>query len=247
MPSVFDRSLPLKKNSGIMKMYTFLLAALLFSHSGFTQQKDIEVFEKKDGNKNIVVARNTSKTSYMVTVVINAKGMDVTPSTTVEAVIPGGYMKEMATLVPRPGEGWSYGYEVSFVEYTGALPKSTPTSSSTQGSKPSAVATTTPLQTPTPAKAPVSPEQTSLTSAPIVVYSQAGCGRCSFVKKDLDSKGVKYVEIDVNSPSAEVNNMWQKLRDGGFDGNSITMPVMRVDGQYHYNIKDLAGFVGTIK
>jgi len=230
-----------------MKLYTFLLAAFLFSHSGFAQQKDIEVFEKKDGNKNIVVARNTSKTSYMVTVVITAKGMDVTPSTTVEAIIPGGYMKEMATLVPKPGEGWSYGYEVSFVEYSGTLPKSNTPSTPTQGSKPSSTtSTTTPSQTPT-VKAPASPEQASLTSAPIVVYSQAGCGRCSFVKKDLDSKGVKYVEIDVNAPSPEVNNMWQKLRDGGFDGNSITMPVVRVDGQYHYNIKDLAGFVATIK
>lgn len=230
-----------------MKLYTFLLATLLFSHSGFAQQKDIEVFEKKDGNKNIVVARNTSKTSYMVTVVITATGMDVTPSTTVESVIPGGYMKEMATLVPRPGEGWSYGYEVSFVEYTGALPKSSPMASPTKGSKPSATANTTPLNSPTVAKAPASPQETSLTSAPIVVYSQAGCGRCSFVKKDLTSRGVKFVEIDVNSPSPEVNNMWQKLRDGGFNGDSVTMPVVRVDGQYHYNIKDLPGFVATLK
>ncbi len=244
---VFGRSLPLEKISVIMKLYTFLLATLLFSHSGFAQQKDIEVFEKKDGNKNIVVARNTSKTSYMVTVVITATGMDVTPSTTVEAVIPGGYMKEMATLVPRPGEGWSYGYEVSFVEYTVALPKSSPMASPTQGSKPPATANTTPLKTPTTAKAPASPQETSLTSAPIVVYSQAGCGRCSFVKKDLTTRGVKFVEIDVNSPSPEVNNMWQQLRDGGFNGDSVTMPVVRVDGQYHYNIKDLAGFVATLK
>jgi glutaredoxin len=247
MPFVLDRSLPLKKIYGIMKLYTFLLATLLFSHSGFAQQKDIEVYEKKDGNKNIIVARNTSKTSYMVTVVITAKGMEVTPSTTVEAVIPGGYLKEMATLVPIPGEGWSYGYEVSFAEYTGALPKSSPTTSPTQGSKPATTASTTPLQKPTVAKAPVSPEETNLTSAPIVVYSQAGCGRCSFVKKDLTARGVKFVEIDVNSPSPEVNNMWQQLRDGGFNGDSVTMPIVRVDGQYHYNIKDLAGFVATIK
>jgi glutaredoxin len=182
-------------------------------------------------------------------VVINAKGMDVTPSTTVEAVIPGGYMKEMATLVPRPGEGWSYGYEVSFVEYTGELPKTKSTSSPAPGKQPasSPTATSTPSQTPTATKAPDTPTQTSLTSAPIVVYSQAGCGRCSYVKKELNTRGVKFVEIDVNSTSPEVNNMWQKLRDGGFDGDSVTMPVVRVDGEYHYNIKDLAGFVATLK
>ncbi len=242
MRFVFDRPLSLMKISGIMKMYTLLLAALLFSHSGFTQQNDIEVYEKKDGNKNIVIARNTSKLSYMVTIVISATGMDVTPSTTVEAVLPGGFMKEMATLVPRPGEGWSYGYEVSFVEYVGELPKSnTTTKSSTSDKK------TTPTQSGTTAKPPVQPALAPLTTAPIVVYSQAGCGRCSFVKKELNAKGVKFVEIDVNSTSPEVNNMWQKLRDGGFNGDSITMPVVRVDGEYHYNIKDLAGFISGLK
>ena len=242
MRFVFACSLTLGKISIIMKLYTLLLATLLFSHSGFAQQNDIEVYEKKDGNKNIVIARNTSKTSYMVTIVINATGMDVTPSTTVEAVIPGGFMKEMATLVPIPGEGWSYGYEVSFVEYIGEAPKSNTVTKSSTPEK-----NTTLSQSGTTAKAPATPAATNLTTAPIVVYSQAGCGRCSFVTKEMQAKGVKFVEIDVNSPSPEVNNMWQKLRDGGFNGDSVTMPVVRVDGEYHYNIKDLAGFVSALK
>lgn len=243
MPFVQVRSLTLMKISAIMKLYTLLLAILLFSHSGFAQQNDIEVYEKKDGNKNIVVARNTGKTSYMVTITINATGMDVTPSTTVEAVIKGGFMKEMATLVPRPGAEWSYGYEVSFVEYTGEEPKSNTAAKQNATS----TKTTTTSQTGTTAKPPVTPPPAALTTAPIVVYSQAGCGRCSFVKKELNAKGVKFVEVDVNSTSPEVNNMWQKLRDGGFNGDSITMPVVRVDGEYHYNIKDLAGFVAGLK
>ncbi len=231
-----------------MKLYTFLLAILLFSHSGFAQQKDIEVFEKKEGNKNIVVARNTSKLSYMVTVVVNATGMDVTPSTTITAVIPGGYMKEMATLVPKPGEGWSYGYEVSFVEYEGELPKSNKTTTPTNTTPTTTPSVpSSPSQTGTTAKPPVAPTQASLTTAPIVVYSQAGCGRCSFVKKELNTRGVKFVEIDVNSTSPEVNNMWQQLREGGFNGDSVTMPVVRVNGEYHYNIKDLSGFVAGLK
>jgi len=233
-----------------MKFFAFLLATLLFSHHAIAQDNDIEVFEKKDGNKNIVVARNVSKTSYLVTIEITAKGMDVTPSMTVESVVPGGYMKEMATLVPRPGEGWSYGYEVSFVEYTGQAPKAN-SSSSTSPATPSTTSTDAKPATSTTAaatvKVPVTPAATNLTSAPIVIYTQAGCGRCAFVKKDLTSRGVKFVEIDVNSSSPEVNNMWQKLREGGFNGDSITMPVVRVDGEYHYNIPDLPGFVATIK
>jgi glutaredoxin len=67
------------------------------------------------------------------------------------------------------------------------------------------------------------------------------------VKKEMNAKGIAYEEIDISSTSPEVNNMWKQLRDGGFTGNSVTMPVVRVNGQYHYDIKDLMGFVGKLK
>jgi len=36
------------------------------------------------------------------------------------------------------------------------------------------------------------------------------------------------------------------LRDGGFTGDSVTMPVVKVNGKLHYNIKDLTGFVNGL-
>lgn len=223
-----------------MKLSTVLVAALvILSGSIIAQQNDIEVFEKKDGNKNIVIARNVGKVSYTVTLKIEAKGMDVTPGMAVEAVVPAGYMKEMATLTPRPGEAWSYGYEVSFLEYTG-----TPVKTTSPGTTKNDAAPATPA-TPKPAT-PQAPK-TELSKAPIIVYSQVGCGRCSFVKKEMKAKDIAFEEVDVNSGSPEVNNMWKQLRDGGFTGESVTMPVVKVNGQLHYNIKDLAGFVNGIK
>jgi glutaredoxin len=218
-----------------MKFCISLLASLVLITSGIAQQKDIEVFEKKDGIKNIVYARNTGKVSYLVTINITSQGMDVTPSSKAEAVVPAGFMKEMATIVPRPGEGWSYGYEVSFTEYAGELPKTT------TPSKTDAPLTSTPTPAKTPAPAP------ELSSAPIIVYTQAGCGRCSTVKKEMNAKGISFLEVDVNSSSPEVADMWKKLRDGGFTGTSVTMPVVKVDGKLHYNIKDLMGFVAGLK
>ena len=73
-----------------MKHIVILVAALLLHLTGFAQKNDIEIFEKKDGNKNIVVARNTGKVSYLVTLSINSKGMNVTPGAEVEAVVPAG-------------------------------------------------------------------------------------------------------------------------------------------------------------
>jgi glutaredoxin len=220
-----------------MKHMVILFAALLLHLSGYTQENDIEIFEKKEGNKNIVVARNTGKVSYLVTISINSKGMNVTPGAKVEAVVPAGFMKEMATLVPRPGESWSYGYDVSFTEYAGEPLKTNP-SGPGQPEAPNTPTTTAP--------APPAPP-TELSSAPIIVYTQAGCGRCSSVKSQMKAKGIVYQEVDVNSGSPEVNNMWKQLRDGGFTGDSVTMPVVKVNGKLHYNIKDLTGFVSSLK
>lgn len=220
-----------------MKHFVLLVAALLLHLSGYSQKNDIEIFEKKDGNKNIVVARNIGKVSYLVTLSINSKGMNVTPGAEVEAVVPAGFMKEMATLVPRPGESWSYGYDVSFTEYAGEPLKTNPAGPGQPE------APMTPSVTPAAPSAP----KAALSSAPIIVYTQAGCGRCSSVKSQMKAKGIVYEEVDVNSGSPEVANMWKQLRDGGFTGDSVTMPVVKVNGKLHYNIKDLTGFVSSLK
>jgi glutaredoxin len=219
-------------------LYSVLIVTLLLAFtSAIAQENDIEVFEKKEGNKNIVFARNTGKVDYLVSISITAKGMDVTPGIAVEAVVPGGYMKQLATLTPRPGEAWSYGYDVSYMEHTGQEVKS-PSAQSAQTSSP-----VTPSMGTTPPPAP----QAKLSSAPIIVYTQVGCGRCSTVKKEMKAKGIAFEEVDVNSGSPEVNAMWKNLRDGGFTGDNVTMPVVKVNGQLHYNIKDLMGFVDGLK
>jgi glutaredoxin len=207
---------------------------LLTSTLALGQAQDIQVFEKKDGNNVIVVARNIGKTTYEVTVDITSSGMQVAPGPKVSAVIPAGYMKEMATLAPIPGQGWSYGYEVSFTESTGRA---------ASGLQANTDAPAQPAADARPATAPAP----KLSDAPLIVYTQATCGRCSMAKKELTARGVKFEEVDVNSGSPEVNAMWMKLRENGFTGNSVTMPVIRYNGTYHYDIKDLKGFIDGIK
>lgn len=219
-------------------MKNILLLCLTFFSSLLVAQQaqDITVYEKKEGTKNIVIARNTGKIAYVVTIKLRSSGMDVTPSMQVEAVIPAGHIKEMATLTPRPGESWSYGYDVSFTEHFGDTPKSADPVTSTP---PSNAATAHDSDH-------ASPTATTLSDARIIVYTKPGCGRCAAVKKQMDDKKLEYELVDVSSTSPEVNNMWQKLRESGFNGGSVTMPVVRVDGKYYYDIKDLGGFVGKL-
>jgi len=211
---------------------------LLFSALLVAQKPDVEVYEKKDGEKTMLIARNTGEAEATVKVTITSEGMDVTPSSVVESKIPGGFMKEMAVLVPRKGELWSYSYDVSIRKTV-----SKPAEPSTPPSPPKTSAVSTTSTTPQQLSAPAP----GLSDAEIILYAKPGCGRCTFAKKQLNSLGIQYVEVDTHSDSPEVANMWSQMRNQGFKGGSVTMPVIRVDGKYHYDIQDIGGFINKLK
>ncbi len=233
-----------------MKRTWILLLMTLLTGFMYAQQQDIQVYEKKEGSKVTVMARNIGKVSYKVTLQIDAKGIDVSPSTTALSVVPAGTIKQMALLIPRQGEEWSYSYEVSYMEYTGTADN---TKTGRMGSAPndggsmSAGSSSEPVKDVTAQSSLTPTAPATLSEARIIVYTKPGCSRCEYVKKQLTEKKVSHEIVDVSVPSAEVNDMWKKLRESGFTGESVTMPVIRVDGQYHYNIKDLSQFTADLK
>ena len=218
-----------------MKVLYIALVTFLFASASYAQKSDVEVYEKKDGNKTLIMARNTGTSEYKVKVTIKSEGMDVLPSSIVEVSLPGGFMKEMASVTPRAGELWSYSYDVAISRTVSKTTTATPTPE-------------TQKQTTTTAAVPKTiPASPVLSNAPIILYAKPGCGRCSFAKKQLNNLGVAYEEVNTQSDSPEVSNMWSQLREQGFKGGSVTMPVIRVNGQYHYDIKDLESFIGKLK
>jgi glutaredoxin len=226
-----------------MKSLTTFLFLFLILEISHAQKQDIDIFEKKEGSKIIVMARNTGKVDYTVSVDVTSTGMDVAPSNKVEKIVPSGFMKEMAYLTPRTGESWEYSYDVSFVKTSGVAvtqpqTPATPEPKQTQNS-PAVTKPNLPPPPPTPTS--------NLSTADIIVYTKPGCSRCSFVKKQLTSMGITFEEYSTTSQSLEINNMWAGLRSAGFSGGSVTMPVVRAKGKYYYNIPDLQGFVDTLK
>jgi len=215
-----------------MKSISSFILLLFLLATGFAQKNDIEVFEKKEGDKVMVFARNVGKVDYSVTLTFTSKGMDVKPSSKVEAVIPVGFMKEMGNLTPIPGESWEYSYKVNFVQYMGnASVPTDPNSLQKTSSPPTSTA----------------PANADLSKANVVLYSKPGCSRCAYTKKQLASLGIQFEEFSTTSNSPEISNMWAEIRKAGFTGGSITMPVVRADGKYYYNIEDLPSFVAGLK
>jgi glutaredoxin len=220
-----------------MKIFISLFSLFFVLTTGFSQKKDIEVFEKKDGSKIIVVVRNTGTTDCSVTLTITSKGMEVSPSAQVESMIPAGFMKEIATLMPIPGKDWEYSYDVAFTQTREKTPvKTTETTPSTLHNSTSTKQSTTQTNA-----------DLHLSTSDVILYSKPGCSRCSFVKQQLSSLNIPFEEYSTTSGSPEINNMWVQLRNSGFDGGSVTMPVVRANGKYYYNIPDLKEFVAKLK
>ncbi len=226
-----------------MKSFALLSFLFFIIATSYAQSQDVQVYEKKEGEKVIVIARNTGVKDYTVKITITSEGMDVHPSSIVEDLISGGHLKEMATITPRPGTTWSYGYEVSITQ---SMSKST-----TKPTPPSSTSSSLPKQPTSGAtmeeNKKIATADPSLSDARIILYAKPSCGRCDYAKKQLKVLGIQYVEVDTHSNSPEVPNMWAKMRNQGFAGGSVTMPVVRVDGKYHYDIKDLEGFLGKLK
>jgi pathogenesis-related protein 1 len=80
-------------------------------------------------------------------------------------------------------------------------------------------------------------------SQKIEVYTMEGCGRCAYTIEYLNEKNIQYTEF---STSNDENNskMWNILyATNKYKGGSITMPVVVINGEVNYNIKDLKGFL----
>src|SRR5687767_5371472 len=151
-----------------MRLLAFVFALVSFTSFTFAQKPDIEVYEKKEGDKVILMARNTGQSDYHVKITITSNGMDVVPAAVVEAKIPGGYMKEMATITPRQAVGWSYEYDVAITQ---TVTKTT--------AKPAAPTTTTAQKPEATSAAPTQKAATldpSLSTANIILYAKPGCG-----------------------------------------------------------------------
>jgi pathogenesis-related protein 1 len=80
----------------------------------------------------------------------------------------------------------------------------------------------------------------------IKVYTMEGCGRCAFTLEYLRNKGIKFTEYSTENDSYN-SEMWNLLRNSGLgNGESVSMPVVVLDGKVNYSIPDLESFLSNI-
>jgi glutaredoxin len=103
---------------------------------------------------------------------------------------------------------------------------------------------------PPPASAPVPPDDTPSGSAKpplralVVIYGASWCGACHDAEKYLKSKGVPYVEKDIEKDPGAAREMQDKLAKNGLRSGSI--PVIDVRGKVMvgFNPQEIDGALG---
>ncbi len=81
----------------------------------------------------------------------------------------------------------------------------------------------------------------------LIVFTRSGCNRCFYVTADLEKRGIKYKEYNIDVRTGFKDTMWSLLQESGYSGKSIQMPVVLYKRRVHYNIPDILEFSKILK
>lgn len=200
-----------------------IIIALLFiglnTVGGISQ--DVELEEERAVNGIKLFAKNNTADELEVLITVTYTGFTTDDKSPVSKVLNPSSKSLVFTLTAPAGVSCDYNVSVSYKKAKKAVEKPT----TTQGR-------TTSIQ---------------MNTAKINVFTQDGCGRCEYVVKYFKDMNIPFVELNttIHDPNQEL--MFEKLKEAGFTGNSVQMPVVWQNGKLDYNIKDLAKWVKTVK
>lgn len=223
----------------IQKISVFIF--MFLSLSSFAQN-EVELLEERTDKGIVLTAVNHSQNqSVEIILTITSSGFGLKKEETFTEVITANSQKEMVTLVPAPGRKCTYSANLSYTTTNKTQKSSTAIGSGPapkrQAQKPVAAPTAKPKAKPVADANPLSGKKG------IVVYSKQGCGRCDFVTKYLSENNIPFQDLNITTDKAADQQMAKVLFANGFKGGSFTTPVITVDEEVHYNIKDLRGFL----
>ncbi|MDF1694365.1 MAG: glutaredoxin family protein [Saprospiraceae bacterium] len=81
----------------------------------------------------------------------------------------------------------------------------------------------------------------------LTVYTKNGCGRCTKTISFLEANNIIFTEKNTTTDKQHDKELSTVLFGNGFKGGSFTTPVIVLDGDVHYSIKNLGSFLEKLK
>jgi len=220
---------------------------MLFSLSSFAQNA-IELIEEQVDNAIVLTAINTTDQSVEVVLTLTSTGFGLKKEERFTEVIDAKSKSKMVSLVPTPGRKCTYSANLAYTTKTEAptSQKVSTTTKTTSASQTNAKHQSAPA-TQKQVVNKIKPNNPMAGKKGIVVYSKNGCGRCDYVTKYLSDNNIPFQDLNITTDKAADAQMGKVLFANGFKGGSFTTPVITVDEEVHYNIKDLKSFLAELK
>ncbi len=230
-------------------MKYLLFTILLIPTLVFAQTPDVQMEEEKTKTGVIIYLINNLEDQKVEAVLdLTSEGFGLKPKESFNVTVGPKSKEKIVELVGKSNTKYSYASSLSY--------KTIPLNPVTQRSVTTRTKTTTkqeiaksnPPQTKKAASQQTSAEKTHPLKGKkgIVVYSKEGCGRCHFVTDYLKKNNIPFEDLNITKDKAADRQMSTVLFASGFKGGSFTTPLITVDDQAHYNIKDLKGFLAKL-
>lgn len=220
----------------------FLLCILSFVTYG--QDGPIEVVSVEQDGQYILTGKNSSPDQDLeVNISITSTGFGLPGLKTITVVIPANSDKELIVMTPEPNKDASYSIEYGYKTTSKSITQSKPSISKEKSDKAIDVRRKSAANNPKH----LQDHNPLFKRKGIYVYSKKGCGRCNFVTKFLKENDIEFVYRDITDNKTHNDELTQVLFSNDFKGGSFTTPVVTIDNELFYNIKDLPGFLEGIK
>lgn len=199
-----------------MKTRSHLLTFLLISSIAFSQEKAVKVTYSQDKEGFTFSAKNNRNVQYELILTITPTYLSGYKEP-IKKLVPANTTVQLTKLSFIKKRKGSFKYSYSF------RPKMTEMEIVEREKK----------------LAEKSASEINDINKGIIVFSKEGCPRCHFTTTYLLENNIDFIYINTTGNVNPNKLMWKLLKKNNPQLNSVTFPVILVDGKISYNIKNL--------
>lgn len=226
-------------------MKYLLISLLVLPSLCYAQAPDVQMEEEKTKTGVIIYLINNLEDQNVEAVLdLTSEGFGLKPKESFEVTVGPKSKEKIVELIAKSNTKYSYASSLSY--------KTIPLQPAVERTVTTRTKTTTKQEISNPPTTRKTVPQPKEEAHPlkdkkgIVVYSKEGCGRCNYVTEYLKKNNIPFEYLNITKDKAADQQMSKVLFASGFKGGSFTTPLVTVDDQAHYNIKDLKSFLAKL-
>lgn len=203
----------------------FLIICLVCILNGvvLAQKEDIEIEEERTASHIKLFGVNNTVDDLNLTFNLDLVGFTTDQNLPVQVVLKPNIRQYLVTLTAPKGVQCQYNSSISYKKIKKQSPEKAITGKNTKTTG------------------------TQINPSKINVFTMNGCARCEYVIKYLEDNKIPFLELNTTLHQPNNDLMFEKVKETGFKGENVQMPVIVNKGKVDFNIKNIQDFVKSMK